>query len=121
MRAGVIFAGKSLCRGGGKNPVEAASLGCAVLHGPDVEDFEEIYKALDQAGGGGLVFDAETLAKQLALLFFDNAELRAMARAAAETAESAWRRFEPHRHGAQALSRPGDVASRDGRRDADGR
>lgn len=86
--AGVIFAGKSLRRGGGKNPVEAAVLGCAVLHGPDVEDFEEIYKALDQAGGGGLVFDEETLAKQLALLFFDNAELRVMARAAAETAEA---------------------------------
>jgi 3-deoxy-D-manno-octulosonic-acid transferase len=84
--AGVIFAGKSLRFGGGKNPVEAASLGCAVLHGPDVDDFEEIYKTIDQAGSG-LVFDAETLAKQLALLFFDNAELRAMARAAAETAE----------------------------------
>ena len=77
-----------MCRGGGKNPVEAARLGCAILHGPDVEDFEEIYKALDQAGGGGVVFDAETLARQLALLLFDNAELRAMARAAAETAEA---------------------------------
>ncbi len=86
--AGVVFAGKSLCRGGGKNPIEAAGLGCAILHGPEVEDFEAIYKALDQAGGGGLVFDDETLAKQLALLFFDNAEQRAMARAAAETAEA---------------------------------
>ncbi|MGH6846368.1 MAG: 3-deoxy-D-manno-octulosonic acid transferase [Methylocella sp.] len=85
--AGVIFAGKSLRHGGGKNPVEAARLGCAILHGPDVGDFEEIYAALDNAGGAALVFDAETLAKQLALLFFDNAELRAMARAAAETAE----------------------------------
>jgi 3-deoxy-D-manno-octulosonic-acid transferase len=85
--AGVIFAGKSLRHGGGKNPVEAARLGCAILHGPDVDDFAEIYAALDNAGGGGLVFDAETLAKQLALLFFDKAELRAMARAAAETAE----------------------------------
>ena len=65
----------------------AARLGCAILHGPDVDDFEEIYAALDNAGGGALVFDAETLAKQLALLFFDKAELRAMARAAAETAE----------------------------------
>jgi len=85
--AGVIFAGKSLRCGGGKNPVEAARLGCAILHGPEVDDFEEIYAALDNAGGGALVFDAETLAKQLALLFFDKAELRAMARAAAETAE----------------------------------
>ncbi|MGH6794879.1 MAG: 3-deoxy-D-manno-octulosonic acid transferase, partial [Methylocella sp.] len=85
--AGVIFAGKSLRHGGGKNPVEAARLGCAILHGPEVGDFEEIYAALDNAGGGALVFDAETLAKQLALLFYDKAELRAMARAAAETAE----------------------------------
>jgi len=85
--AGVIFAGKSLRHGGGKNPVEAARLGCAILHGLDVDDFEEIYAALDNAGGGALVFDAETLAKQLALLFFDKAELRAMARAATETAE----------------------------------
>ena len=93
--AGVIFAGNSLGfslgrslggGGGGKNLVEAASLGCAILHGPDVEDFEEIYKALDQAGGGGRVFDADTLAKQLALLFFDNAELRVMARTAARIA-----------------------------------
>jgi 3-deoxy-D-manno-octulosonic-acid transferase len=84
--AAVVFAGNSLCGGGGKNPAEAASLGCAILHGPDVDDFEDLYKALDLAGGGGLVFDAETLAKQLALLFFDNSELRAMARAAAETA-----------------------------------
>ncbi len=85
--AGVVFVGKSLCHGGGKNPVEGARLGCPILHGPDVDDFEEIYAALDNAGGGALVFDAETLAKQLALLFFDKAELRAMARAAAETAE----------------------------------
>jgi 3-deoxy-D-manno-octulosonic-acid transferase len=49
--AGVIFAGKSLCHGGGKNPVEAARLGCAILHGPEVGDFEEIYAALDNAGG----------------------------------------------------------------------
>ncbi|MGH6801607.1 MAG: 3-deoxy-D-manno-octulosonic acid transferase, partial [Methylocella sp.] len=84
---GVNFAGKSLRHGGGKNPIEAARLGCAILHGPEVGDFEEIYAALDNAGGGALVFDAETLAKQLALLFFDKAELRAMARAAADTAE----------------------------------
>jgi 3-deoxy-D-manno-octulosonic-acid transferase len=86
--AGVVFAGKSLCHGGGKNPVEAALLGCAILHGPDVDEFEEIYAALDNSGGGAMVFDAETLAKRLALLFFDKSELRAMARAAAETAEA---------------------------------
>jgi 3-deoxy-D-manno-octulosonic-acid transferase len=86
--AGVVFAGKSLCCGGGNNPVEPASLGCAILHGPDVEDFEEIYAALDEAGGAALACDAETLAEQLLSLFSDKAALRAMGRAAAATAEA---------------------------------
>jgi 3-deoxy-D-manno-octulosonic-acid transferase len=86
--AGVVFAGKSLNRGGGKNPMQAARLGCAILHGPQIDDFEDFFAALDNSGGGMLVFDAETLAKQLALLFFDKAELRAASRAAAETAEA---------------------------------
>jgi 3-deoxy-D-manno-octulosonic-acid transferase len=85
--AGVVFVGKSLSRGGGKNPVQAAQLGCAILHGPEIDEFEDLFAALDNSGGGMLVFDADTLAKQLALLFFDKAELRSMARAAAETAE----------------------------------
>lgn len=85
--AGVIFLGKSLCRGGGENPILPAKLGCAILHGPDVGDFEEIYATLDAAGGAATVFDAESLASELALLLFDAAEQRAMARAAAETME----------------------------------
>ncbi|MCI0735348.1 MAG: 3-deoxy-D-manno-octulosonic acid transferase [Beijerinckiaceae bacterium] len=86
--AGIVFAGKSLCHGAGKNPIEAAQLGCAILHGPGVNDFEEIFAALDGAGGGVLILDAETLAKQLALLLFDKVELRAMAREAAATAKA---------------------------------
>ena len=36
--------------GGGKNPYEAMALGSAVMHGPDVADFEETYEALLEAG-----------------------------------------------------------------------
>jgi 3-deoxy-D-manno-octulosonic-acid transferase len=86
--AGVVFSGKSLNRGGGKNPIQAARLGCAILHGPEIDDFEDFFAALDRSGGGMLVFDADTLAKQLALLFFDKAELRAASRAAAAAAEA---------------------------------
>ncbi|WP_036259758.1 3-deoxy-D-manno-octulosonic acid transferase [Methylocapsa aurea] len=82
-----VFLGKSLCSGGGINPIEPAKLGCAILHGPDVADFAEAYSALDGAGGAGRVFDEETLAAELALLLFDAAELRAMGRAAADTVE----------------------------------
>lgn len=84
---GVIFLGKSLRGGGGINPVEAAKLGCAILHGPDVDDFEEVYAALDGAGGGAVVSDAHALASEASLLLFDAAELRAMGRAAADEVE----------------------------------
>ncbi len=86
--AGVVFSGRSFSDGGSKNPIGAAKLGCAILHGPEAGEFEDIFAALDNSGGGMLVFDADTLAKQLALLFFDKAELRAASRAAAETAEA---------------------------------
>lgn len=86
--AGVVYAGGSLCDGGSKNPVSAARLGCAILHGPKIGEFGELFAALDHSGGGLLVFDAVTLAKQLALLIFDKAELHAASRAAAETAQA---------------------------------
>lgn len=85
--AGVVFLGKSLCREGGENPIPPAKLGCAILHGPEVGDFEEAYAALDAAGGAATVFDAESLASELALLLFDSGEQRAMARAAADAME----------------------------------
>ena len=104
--AGVVFLGKSLvgsfgeslagsvgrsngesASGGGLNPVEAAKLGCAILHGPNVGDFEDAYAALDAAGGCALVHDAETLASEVSLLLLDSAELREMGRAAADAVE----------------------------------
>ncbi|MEJ0093264.1 MAG: glycosyltransferase N-terminal domain-containing protein [Methylocella sp.] len=84
--AGVAFLGKSLC-GGGIDPVEAAKLGCAILYGPDVGDFEAAYAALDSAGGATRIYDAATLASELASLLLDAAELRAMGRASADAAE----------------------------------
>jgi 3-deoxy-D-manno-octulosonic-acid transferase len=36
---------------GGHNPLEAAALGCAVLHGPDSANSAAVTKALDDAGG----------------------------------------------------------------------
>jgi 3-deoxy-D-manno-octulosonic-acid transferase len=86
--AGIIFAGRSLSDGSSKNPIAAARLGCAILHGPEAGEYEDLFTALDNSGGGMLVFDADTLAKQLALLIFDKAELDAMSRAAAETAKA---------------------------------
>jgi 3-deoxy-D-manno-octulosonic-acid transferase len=86
--AGVVFVGKSLAPGGGQNPIEPAKLACAILHGPHVANFADVYQLLDAAGGAAEVRDAEELAQTLAALFSDGARLRAMARAAAQVVES---------------------------------
>ncbi len=41
-----IFLGGSLIMHGGQNPLEATRYGCRVLHGPNVSNFQEIYKFL---------------------------------------------------------------------------
>lgn len=55
--APVVFMGGSLVAHGGQNPIEGIKLGAAILHGPHVFNFDDIYDALDQAGGA---FRAET-------------------------------------------------------------
>ncbi len=49
--APVVFMGGSLVSHGGQNPIEAIKLGAAILHGPHVFNFTEIYSTLDHAGG----------------------------------------------------------------------
>lgn len=86
--ASASFIGKSLVgRGGGQNPIEAARLGCAVLHGPHVGNFAEVYRVLDEARGAAQIGDADTLARVLAVLFADTGKLRKMSRAASEAVE----------------------------------
>src|SRR5581483_1758571 len=41
----IVFMGGSLIEHGGQNPIEAVKLGAAVLHGPHVWNFAEIYTA----------------------------------------------------------------------------
>ncbi|MBV9702687.1 MAG: 3-deoxy-D-manno-octulosonic acid transferase [Methylobacteriaceae bacterium] len=85
---GLVFMGKSLVAAGGQNPIEAAKLGCAIVHGPLIQNFGEVYRALDEAGGAVCVDGAEGLVRTLAVLFSDAARLRTMARAAAEAIET---------------------------------
>tara|TARA_B100001057_G_scaffold401180_1_gene412600 strand:- start:5890 stop:7143 length:1254 start_codon:yes stop_codon:yes gene_type:complete len=41
-----VFLGGSIINHGGQNPLEAARYGCNILHGPNVHNFNEIYKFL---------------------------------------------------------------------------
>ena len=57
--------GGSLVAHGGQNPIEAAKLGAAILHGPHVWNFSEIYSALDAAHGAEVVGDSASLAAKV--------------------------------------------------------
>ena len=63
--APIVFMGGSLARHGGQNPIEAAKLGAAILHGPHVWNFAEIYAALDAAHAAERVTDVGKLTVRL--------------------------------------------------------
>lgn len=86
--APVVFVGKSLVGDGGQNPIEPAKLGAAILHGPHVQNFADVYAALDRDGGALAVPDAQQLANTLMRLLGDGMRMRKMARAASATVDS---------------------------------
>lgn len=82
--AGVVFMGKSLTAEGGHNPIEPAKLGCAILHGPHVENFADIYAELAAARAAARVTDADSLARALQFLLSDPSRMRKMGRTGAD-------------------------------------
>ena len=80
--APVSFVGGSLVPIGGHNPFEPAALGSAILHGPYVENFKEIYNRLNVAGAAVKIEEASELGvKLIETLSPENA---------AKLAQSAW-------------------------------
>ncbi|HVL72763.1 MAG TPA: 3-deoxy-D-manno-octulosonic acid transferase [Beijerinckiaceae bacterium] len=84
----LAFMGGSLVPHGGQNPIEPAKLGAAILHGPHVHNFADVYAAIDRAGGALPVPDADALARSLADLLPDPGLTRDMARAAGDAVEA---------------------------------
>ena len=41
-----VLLGKSIYHNGGQNPLEAARYGCNILHGPNVQNFKDVYSKL---------------------------------------------------------------------------
>ena len=41
-----VFLGGSIIKRGGQNPLEAARYGARILHGPNIDNFKDVYKAL---------------------------------------------------------------------------
>ncbi len=85
--AEVVFMGRSLAPGGGHNPIEPAKLGCAILHGPAVEDFADVYAELNAAKAAARVTDAPGLARAAIYLLSQPARMRKMGRAGVEVVE----------------------------------
>ncbi len=83
--APIVFMGGSLASHGGQNPIEAVRLGAAVVHGPHVWNFAEIYTTLDDAHGAERVDDEAALAGRLGAWLDDAAARKSVADAAAKT------------------------------------
>lgn len=62
--------------GGGHNPLEAAQLGSAVLHGPRVQNLLDIYTPMDAAGAAQTVPTADDLAPAVYRLLIQPEELK---------------------------------------------
>lgn len=74
--------GGSLVPHGGQNPIEPARLGSAIIHGPNVANFANIYDAIAKQGGCLCVHNSEDLVRGVAALLRNSEETERMAIAA---------------------------------------
>ncbi|RCL03587.1 MAG: 3-deoxy-D-manno-octulosonic-acid transferase [Candidatus Tokpelaia sp. JSC161] len=71
----IAFIGKSLMGEGGHNPLESAILGSAILSGPNIGNFKEIYKELMKDKAVFFVDDSMMLARSVSYLL-ERADVR---------------------------------------------
>ncbi|MBI4115562.1 MAG: 3-deoxy-D-manno-octulosonic acid transferase [Candidatus Omnitrophica bacterium] len=85
--ADVVVMGGSLVRRGGQNPIEAARFRKAVIHGPWVFNFYDIYKRLDEEKGSLMVQGESELTLALRRLLSSEAERQQLGNRAYEILE----------------------------------
>lgn len=86
--ARIAYIGGSMARHGGHNPLEAAQLGCAVIHGPDMANFSSVAAALATNQGSVVVGTALELSRAVRSLFEDRDLLARQTEGAAVVAET---------------------------------
>jgi len=85
-----LVAGSLLPHLKGHNPIEPAKLNSAILTGPHVESFQDVFGALSAAGGAKLTPDADSIASAVLTLWRDEAaRTRQLDAARAATAQGA--------------------------------
>ena len=62
-----VFIGGSIINRGGQNPLEAARYGARILHGPNVDNFKDVYKSLSNLKISKKITTPRELASQLYL------------------------------------------------------
>jgi 3-deoxy-D-manno-octulosonic-acid transferase len=80
--ASIVFIGKSLVPLGGQNPLEAARLNCAIIHGPYMTNFEDILLRLKEADASIQVLNSEDLLSSIKKLLEDTTYCKNIAAAA---------------------------------------
>ncbi len=67
-----VFLGGSLIAHGGQNPLEAARIGCNILHGPNISNFKEIYNFLKKNKISSMINNQNQMINVLTNLFKRN-------------------------------------------------
>ena len=60
-----VFLGGSLIKHGGQNPIEPSRFGCKIFHGPNIDNFTEIYNYLESLEISRPIVNHEELVKSL--------------------------------------------------------
>jgi len=76
--ADLVFVGGSLVPHGGQNPIEAAREKKAVLSGPHVHNFKQVFEHLKKSGGVFLLSNPDELYESILLLLSDPEKRKAM-------------------------------------------
>ena len=84
----LAYLGGSLVEKGGQNPIEPAKLGNAILHGPHVKNFTEVFANIESSGGSRVVLDAAALGASIAALLTNPTQLKGMAKKAKAAVEA---------------------------------
>jgi 3-deoxy-D-manno-octulosonic-acid transferase len=75
----VVFMGKSFAVGGGQNPAEPAQIGCALVWGPVMSNFEDLAAMLQARGAAVALTQPNDLARTIVALINDRERAARMA------------------------------------------
>ena len=60
-----VFLGGSIIERGGQNPLEAARYGAKILHGPNIDNFKDVYKLLKTLKVSKKIYTPKELASSI--------------------------------------------------------